>query len=122
MKNIRKIITKKKVMQVLKDNQTVICSLGIMLLVPAVGLANDASSIAITPIQKPMETYVNFLTGPFAGTVTVGSTVAGLASYKLGWEQSFTKKCIGGVVLGAAMTQADSLLSSFGITASSLLF
>lgn len=120
MKKIK--ITKADIKKFLTDHQDVLTCMAIMLLVPAVGMANDASSIEITPLQKPMETLVKFVSGPFAGTVTVGSLVIGLANYRMGGSQSITKDSAMGVVCGAAMTQVDPLCASLGITASSLTF
>ncbi|WP_298595477.1 hypothetical protein [uncultured Mitsuokella sp.] len=114
--------TKRKILHFLKNNQDTFCMMGIALLVPAVGLASDASQVAITPLQKPLETLIKFVTGPLAGIVTVGSLVTGIASYQMGWEQSITKKAGVGVCCGGAMTQVDTLCNSLGITASSLLF
>lgn len=122
MKDIRKLISKKKVFKFLKNNDTVLCSLAIMMLVPAVGFCNDANNIQITPLAKPMQGIINFITGPLAGTVTVGSLVTGIASYTMGWEQSIMKKAGVGVCCGGAMTQVDTLCQSLGITASSCLF
>ena len=120
MKKIK--ITKADIKKFLTDHQDILTCTAIMLLVPAVGMASDASSIEITPLQKPMETMVKFVSGPFAGTITVGSLVKGLANYRMGGSQSITKDSAIGVGCGAAMTQVDSLCSSLGITASSLTF
>lgn len=120
MKKIK--TTKAGIKKFLTDHQDVLTCTAIMLLVPAVGMASDASSISITPLQKPMETLVKFVSGPFAGTITVGSLVIGLANYRMGGSQSITKDSAIGVGCGAAMTQVDSLCQSLGITASSLTF
>lgn len=120
MKKIK--ITKADIKKFLTDHQDALSCMAIMLLVPAVGMASDASSIEITPLQKPMETLVKFVSGPFAGTITVGSLVIGLANYRMGGSQSITKDSAIGVGCGAAMTQVDTLCQSLGITASSLTF
>lgn len=105
----------------ISHRETLTC-LAILLLVPAVGMCSDASSIEIAPLQQPMEKLVRFVSGPFAGTITVASLVVGLANYRMGGSQSITKDSAIGVGCGAAMTQVDSLCSSLGITASSLTF
>ena len=117
-----KKINKDKILKFLKDNETVIGTMAIMLAVPALGFANDASSIEITPLQTPMTKLVGFVTGPLAGLVTVSSLVIGIANYRMGGSQSITKDSAIGVGCGAAMTQVDTLTNSLGITASSLLF
>lgn len=115
-------ITKAGIKQFLSDHYDVLVCLAILLLVPAVGMASDASNIEIAPLQAPMSKLVKFVSGPFAGTITVGSLVIGLANYRMGGSQSITKDSAVGVGCGAAMTQVDSLCSSLGITASSLTF
>ena len=59
-------ITKADIKKFLTDYQDVLTCMAIMLLVPAVGMASDASNIEITPLQKPIETLVKFVSGPFA--------------------------------------------------------
>ena len=121
-KKIAVKITKAGIKNFLSDHYDVLVCLAILLLVPAVGMASDASSIEIAPLQTPMSKLVKFVSGPFAGTITVGSLVIGLANYRMGGSQSITKDSAVGVGCGAAMTQVDSLCSSLGITASSLTF
>lgn len=120
MKKIK--ITKADIKKFLIDHQDVLTCMAIMLVIPSIGMASDASSIEIAPLQTPMTKLVNFVSGPFAGTITVGSLVIGLANYRMGGSQSITKDSAIGVGCGAAMTQVDSLCSSLGITASSLTF
>lgn len=120
MKKIK--ITAATIKTFLLNHQDILTCAAILLLIPAVGMASDASSIEIVPLQRPMDALVKFISGPFAGTVTVGSLVIGIANYRMGGSQSITKDSAIGLVSGAAMTQVDSLCSSLGITASSLTF
>ncbi len=115
-------MNKKKIVEFFKENKWFFLKVGVLMLPTAVGFANDASSIEITPLQGPLTKVIKFVTGPLAGTVTVASLVTGISSYQMGWDQNITKKAGVGVVCGGACTQVDSLCQSLGIIASSCTF
>lgn len=90
-------------------------------------LGTGASSGAATTkplgmIETPLRNMLQFVSGPLAGVVTVGSLITGLTSYQMGWEQSITKKCGVGCLCGAGATQAENVCTSLGVISAGLNF
>ena len=80
-------ITKADVKQFAKDCIPTLLCLGVYMLPSAVGLANTASEVKITPLQKPLETITSALTGPIPILVTGGGIALGGMAWAMGWEQ-----------------------------------
>ena len=106
-----------------------ILQLGIMaavVLLPAMlgdtCLASTASSGKMGVLTKPIETMKEFVTGPLAGGVTVVGAVGGAANYMSNTQQSVSPKFIGITGAGLAMTQAEEILSVFGVNVSGCIF
>lgn len=116
-------ITKKGVVNFLKDNKWVFLQMGIMMLPTVAGFANDASSVQIDALKTPL----TVLEGTFTGTLPkVGVTVAaaaGATSWALGTENQVTKyalRCaMGG---GVAMMVPATVTNLTGTSVSGCLF
>ena len=80
-------ITKADVKQFAKDCIPTLLCLGVYMLPSAVGLANTASEVKITPLQKPLETITSALTGPIPILVTGGGIALGGMAWAMGREQ-----------------------------------
>ena len=80
-------ITKADVKQFAKDCIPTLLCLGVYMLPSAVGLANTASEVKITPLQKPLQTITKALTGPIPILVTGGGIALGGMAWAMGWEQ-----------------------------------
>lgn len=105
-----------------KKHRWLILQVGVMLLPAAMGYANEASSIKITPLQKPLEVLNEFLTGPLPALATGMSAALGGMSYAWGWEQHVTQRCLKGVGGGAIAMGAGEFMSSLGIGVTGCMF
>lgn len=105
-----------------KKHRWLILQVGVMLLPAALGYANEASSIKITPLQKPLEVLHDTLTGPLPAIATGMSAAMGGMSYAYGWEQHITQRCLKGVGGGAIAMGSGEFLDSLGIGVTGCLF
>lgn len=106
----------------LKKHRWLLLQAGVLLLPAALGYANEASSIKITPLQKPLEVLHDFLTGPLPAVTTGISAAMGGMSYAMGWEQQVTQRCLKGVGGGAIGMGAGEFLDSLGIGVTGCMF
>lgn len=111
----------KETVTFVKDNKSTILTLAAYaILIPVMGeCSNDivaGSKVATNnPITKPLQSIVNFMTGPVPIGFTLVSGATAAISWGAGWEQSITQratKCLGG---GAVATGLGSGLSWAGV-------
>lgn len=105
-----------------KKHRWLFLQVGIMLLPAAMGYANEAANIKISPLQKPLEVLHDFLTGPLPALTTGISATLGGMSYAMGWEQQVTQRCLKGVGGGAIAMGSGEFLDSLGIGVTGCLF
>lgn len=117
-----KQLLKSKPVRFLKKHRWLILQAGIFMIPAAMGYANEAASIKITPLQKPLEVLNEFLTGPLPALATGMSAAMGGMSYAFGWEQQVTQRCLKGVAGGAIGMGAGEFMSSLGIGVTGCLF
>ena len=107
-------ITKADVKQFAKDCIPTLLCLGVYMLPSAVGLANTASEVKITPLQKPLETITSALTGPIPILVTGGGIALGGMAWAMGWEQQALMRGVkvagGGAIAMAAGQSVTGIL------------
>ena len=80
-------ITKADVKQFAKNFVPTLLYLGVYMIPSAVGFANTAADVKITPLQTPLETITSALTGPIPILVTGGGIALGGMAWAMGWEQ-----------------------------------
>mgnify|MGYP000848536110 FL=1 len=118
-------ITKADVKQFAKDCIPTLLCLGVYMLPSAVGLANTASDVKITPLQKPLETITSALTGPIPILVTGGGIALGGMAWAMGWEQQALMRGVkvagGGAIAMAAGEFMKSTINT-GKDLSGILF
>ena len=118
-------ITKADVKQFAKDCIPTLLCLGVYMLPSAVGLANTASEVKITPLQKPLETITSALTGPIPILVTGGGIALGGMAWAMGWEQQALMRGVkvagGGAIAMAAGEFMKSTINT-GKDLSGILF
>ena len=118
-------ITKADVKQFAKDCIPTLLCLGVYMLPSAVGLANTASDVKITPLQKPLETITSALTGPIPILVTGGGIALGGMAWAMGWEQQALMRGVkvagGGAIAMAAGEFMKSTINT-GKDLSDILF
>ena len=124
MKKFNVNITKAQVKSFLKASAPVVLQLTIMMLPAAIAFASsgDTSSAAaagqssntvgITPLDKPLQTVTNALTGPIPILVTgCGVALAGM-SWAMGWEQQVMMRGVKAAGGGAVAMGAGSFMQS----------
>ena len=128
MKKFNVNITKAQVKSFLKASAPVVLQLTIMMLPAAISFAStgdpnaatggagatgaESNTVGITPLDKPLQTVTNALTGPIPVLVTGGGVALAGMSWAMGWEQqvmSLGIKVAGG---GAIAMGAGSFMSS----------
>ena len=113
-------ITKADVKQFAKDCIPTLLCLGVYMLPSAVGLANTASEVKITPLQKPLETITSALTGPIPILVTGGGIALGGMAWAMGWEQQALMRGVkvagGGAIAMAAGEFMKSTINDQSVT------
>ena len=117
-------ITKADVKQFAKDCIPTLLCLGVYMLPSAVGLANTASDVKITPLQKPLEkplqTITKALTGPIPILVTGGGIALGGMAWAMGWEQQALMRGVkvagGGAIAMAAGEFMKSTINDQSVT------
>ena len=118
-------ITKTDIKQFSKDCIPTLLCLGVYMLPSAVGLANTASDVKITPLQKPLETITSALTGPIPILVTGGGIALGGMAWAMGWEQQALMRGVkvagGGAIAMAAGEFMKSTINT-GKDLSGILF
>ena len=123
--NAARGITKADVKQFAKDCIPTLLCLGVYMLPSAVGLANTASDVKITPLQKPLETITSALTGPIPILVTGGGIALGGMAWAMGWEQQALMRGVkvagGGAIAMAAGEFMKSTINT-GKDLSGILF
>jgi len=123
--NAARGITKADVKQFAKDCIPTLLCLGVYMLPSAVGLANTASDVKITPLQKPLETITSALTGPIPILVTGGGIALGGMAWAVGWEQQALMRGVkvagGGAIAMAAGEFMKSTINT-GKDLSGILF
>ena len=118
-------ITKSDIKQFAKDCIPTLLCLGVYMLPSAVGLANTASDVKITPLQTPLETITSALTGPIPILVTGGGIALGGMAWAMGWEQQALMRGVkvagGGAIAMAAGEFMKSTINT-GKDLSGILF
>ena len=116
-------ITKTDVKQFAKDCIPTLLCLGVYMLPSAVGLANE--SVQITPLEKPLQTITQALTGPIPILVTGGGIALGGMAWAMGWEQQALMRGVkvagGGAIAMAAGEFMKSTINT-GKDLSGILF
>mgnify|MGYP000890194418 CR=1 FL=1 len=116
-------ITKADVKQFAKDCIPTLLCLGVYMLPSAVGLANE--SVQITPLEKPLQTITQALTGPIPILVTGGGIALGGMAWAMGWEQQALMRGVkvagGGAIAMAAGEFMKSTINT-GKDLSGILF
>lgn len=99
-----------------KNNKGTILTIGAYaVLIPVMGECSAANSVKITPLQKPLQMFTDFMTGPAPASFTVISGATAAIAWGAGWEQSIMQralKCVGG---GAVATSVGQGMSWIGI-------
>ena len=118
-------ITKADVKQFAKDCIPTLLCLGVYMIPSAVGFANTAADVKITPLQKPLETITSALTGPIPILVTGGGIALGGMAWAMGWEQQALMRGVkvagGGAIAMAAGEFMKSTINT-GKDLSGILF
>ena len=113
-------ITKADVKQFAKDCIPTLLYLGVYMIPSAVGFANTASEVKITPLQKPLETITSALTGPIPILVTGGGIALGGMAWAMGWEQQALMRGVkvagGGAIAMAAGEFMKSTINDQSVT------
>ena len=111
-------ITKTDVKQFAKDCIPTLLCLGVYMLPSAVGLANE--SVQITPLEKPLQTITQALTGPIPILVTGGGIALGGMAWAMGWEQQALMRGVkvagGGAIAMAAGEFMKSTINDQSVT------
>ena len=111
-------ITKADVKQFAKDCIPTLLCLGVYMLPSAVGLANE--SVQITPLEKPLQTITQALTGPIPILVTGGGIALGGMAWAMGWEQQALMRGVkvagGGAIAMAAGEFMKSTINDQSVT------
>ena len=124
MKKFKVNITKAQVKSFLKASAPVVLQLTIMMLPAAIAFASSgdtsgaaaagqsSNTVGITPLDKPLQTVTNALTGPIPILVTgCGVALAGM-SWAMGWEQQVMMRGVKAAGGGAVAMGAGSFMQS----------
>ena len=124
MKKFNVNITKAQVKSFLKASAPVVLQLTIMMLPAAIAFASsgdtsgaaaagqNSNTVGITPLDKPLQTVTNALTGPIPILVTgCGVALAGM-SWAMGWEQQVMMRGVKAAGGGAVAMGAGSFMQS----------
>ena len=126
MKKFNVNITKAQVKSFLKASAPVVLQLTIMMLPAAISFAStgdpnaatggatgaESNAVGITPLNKPLQTVTNALTGPIPILVTgCGDALAGM-SWAMGWEQQVMMRGVKAAGGGAVAMGAGSFMQS----------
>ena len=124
MKKFNVNITKAQVKSFLKASAPVVLQLTIMMLPVAIAFASNgdtsgaaaagqnSNTVGITPLDKPLQTVTNALTGPIPILVTgCGVALAGM-SWAMGWEQQVMMRGVKAAGGGAVAMGAGSFMQS----------
>lgn len=125
MKKFNVNITKAQVKSFLKASAPVVLQLTIMMLPAAISFAStgdpnaatggagaESNTVGITPLDKPLQTVTNALTGPIPILVTgCGVALAGM-SWAMGWEQQVMMRGVKAAGGGAVAMGAGSFMQS----------
>ena len=118
-------ITKADVKQFAKNFVPTLLYLGVYMIPSAVGFANTAADVKITPLQTPLETITSALTGPIPILVTGGGIALGGMAWAMGWEQQALMRGVkvagGGAIAMAAGEFMKSTINT-GKDLSGILF
>ena len=127
MKKFKVNITKAQVKSFLKASAPVVLQLTIMMLPAAISFAStgdpsaaggaaaggqNGDSTGITPLDKPLQTISNALTGPIPILVTGGGVALAGMSWAMGWEQQVMSRGIKVAGGGAIAMGAGSFMQS----------
>ncbi len=107
-------ITKKDVKSFLGDSWPFLLRVGLYT-IPAVFPATSAfaaGSVGIEPLERPLTTIHDALTGPIPILVTAGSVAMGGMSWAMGWEQQVMMRCVKGAGGGAIAIGAGKFMES----------
>ena len=124
MKKFKVNITKAQVKSFLKASAPVVLQLTVMMLPAAISFAStgdtsgaaaagqNSNTVGITPLDKPLQTVTNALTGPIPILVTgCGVALAGM-SWAMGWEQQVMMRGVKAAGGGAVAMGAGSFMQS----------
>lgn len=103
-------ITKKDALDFVADNWVQLLQIGIFLLPAATGFAQQ--TVGIEPLNKPLNTIKEALTGPIPILVIAGSVAMGGMSWAMGWEQQVMMRCVKGAGGGAIAMGAGKFMTS----------
>ena len=107
-------ITRKDVKSFLGDSWPFLLRVGLYT-IPAVFPATSAfaaGSVGIEPLERPLTTIHDALTGPIPILVTAGSVAMGGMSWAMGWEQQVMMRCVKGAGGGAIAIGAGKFMES----------
>ena len=107
-------ITRKDVRSFLGDNWPFLLRVGLYT-IPAIFPATSAfaaGSVGIEPLEKPLTTIHDALTGPIPILVTAGAVAMGGMSWAMGWEQQVMMRCVKGAGGGAIAIGAGKFMES----------
>ena len=124
MEKFKDNITKAQVKSFLKASAPIVLQVAILMLPAAITFAStgdtsgaaaagqNSNTVGITPLDKPLQTVTNALTGPIPILVTgCGVALAGM-SWAMGWEQQVMMRGVKAAGGGAVAMGAGSFMQS----------
>ena len=124
MEKFKLNITKEQVKSFLKASAPIVLQVAILMLPAAITFAStgdtsgaaaagqNSNTVGITPLDKPLQTVTNALTGPIPILVTgCGVALAGM-SWAMGWEQQVMMRGVKAAGGGAVAMGAGSFMQS----------
>ena len=124
MEKFKVNITKEQVKSFLKASAPIVLQVAILMLPAAITFAStgdtsgvaaagqNSNTVGITPLDKPLQTVTNALTGPIPILVTgCGVALAGM-SWAMGWEQQVMMRGVKAAGGGAVAMGAGSFMQS----------